>query len=158
KQHPTMPNLIFMGNFTGLYVIEKKGQEWVYRNKINGFDISSRFFEFSSPTQIIVNHEYKGVFKIKLDKDFQQAIEIELDKASCISCNSSLVEFNNNIYYQAKENLYKYNLKEGVFEKDFLLTDLSKAIDFREGKLLNDPNGQLWLFSKNNLYYNNKTE
>ncbi|MEL0226559.1 MAG: LuxR family transcriptional regulator, partial [Flavobacteriaceae bacterium] len=125
KQHPTMPNLIFMGNFTGLYVIEKKGQEWVYRNKINGFDISSRFFEFSSPTQIIVNHEYKGVFKIKLDKDFQQAIEIELDKASCISCNSSLVEFNNNIYYQAKENLYKYNLKEGVFEKDFLLTDLS---------------------------------
>ena len=158
KQHPTMPNLIFMGNFTGLYVIEKKGQEWVYRNKINGFDISSRFFEFSSPTQIIVNHEYKGVFKIKLDKDFQQAIEIELDKASCISCNSSLVEFNNNIYYQAKENLYKYNLKEGVFEKDFLLTDLSKAIDFREGKLLNDPNGQLWLFSKNNLYYINKTE
>ena len=158
KQHPTMPNLIFMGNFTGLYVIEKKGQEWVYRNKINGFDISSRFFEFSSPTQIIVNHEYKGVFKIKLDKDFQQAIEIELDKASCISCNSSLVEFNNNIYYQAKENLYKYNLKEGVFEKDFLLTDLSKAIDFREGKLLNDPNGQLWLFSKNNLYYINKSE
>ena len=158
KQHPTMPNLIFMGNFTGLYVIEKKGQEWVYRNKINGFDISSRFFEFSSPTQIIVNHEYKGVFKIKLDKDFQQAIEIELDKASCISCNSSLVEFNNNIYYQAKENLYKYDLKEGVFEKDLLLTDLSKAIDFREGKLLNDPNGQLWLFSKNNLYYINKTE
>ena len=158
KQHPTMPNLIFMGNFTGLYVIEKKGQEWVYRNKINGFDISSRFFEFSSPTQIIVNHEYKGVFKIKLDKDFQQAIEIELDKASCISCNSSLVEFNNSIYYQAKENLYKYNLKEGVFEKDFLLTDLSKAIDFREGKLLNDPNGQLWLFSKNNLYYINKSE
>ena len=158
KQHPTIPNLIFMGNFTGLFVMEKKGQEWVYRNKINGFDISSRFFEFSSPTQIIVNHEYKGVFKIKLDKDFQQAIEIELDKASCISCNSSLVEFNNNIYYQAKENLYKYNLKEGVFEKDLLLTDLSKAIDFREGKLLNDPNGQLWLFSKNNLYYINKTQ
>lgn len=158
KQHPTIPNLIFMGNFTGLYVMEKKGQEWVYRNKINGFDISSRFFEFSSPTQIIVNHEYKGVFKLKLDKDFQQAIEIELDKASCISCNSSLVEFNNNIYYQAKENLYKYNLKEGAFEKDLLLTDLSKAIDFREGKLLNDPNGQLWLFSKNNLYYINKTE
>ena len=97
-------------------------------------------------------------FKIKLDKDFQQAIEIESDKASCISCNSSLVEFNNNIYYQAKENLYKYNLKEGVFEKDFLLTDLSKTIDFREGKLLNDPNGQLWLFSKNNLYYINKSE
>ena len=130
----------------------------MYRNKINGFDISSRFFEFSSPTQIIVNHEYKGVFKIKLDKDFQQAIEIELDKASCISCNSSLVEFNNNIYYQAKEDLYKYNLKEGVFKKDLLLTDLSKAIDFREGKLLNDPNGQLWLFTKNNLYYINKTE
>ena len=158
KQHPTIPNLIFMGNFTGLYVMEKKGQEWVYRNKINGFDISSRFFEFSSPTQIIVNHEYKGVFKINLDPEFQQAIKIELDNASCISCNSSLVEFNDNIYYQAKENLYKYNLKEEIFEKDLFLNDLNTTIDFRQGKLLNDPNGRLWLFSKNNLYYIDKTE
>ena len=158
KQHPTIPNLIFMGNFTGIYVMEKKRKEWVYRNKINGFDISSRFFEFSSPTQIIVNHEYKGVFKINLDPGFQQAIEIELDSASCISCNSSLVKFDDNIYYQAKENLYKYNLKEGVFEKDSLLNDLNTSIDFTLGKLLNDPTGQLWLFSKNNLYYINKTE
>ena len=158
KQHPTLPNLIFMGNFTGLYVLERKGEEWVYRNKINGFDISSRFFEFSSPTQIIVNHEYKGVFKINLNPDFQQAIEIELDDASCISCNSSLVRFNENIYYQAKENLYSYNLKEEVFEEDPLLNDLNSALDFRNGKLLNDPTGQLWLFSKNNLYYIHKTE
>ena len=158
KQHPTKPNLIFMGNFTGLYVIEKNEGEWVYRNKINGFDISTRFFEFSSPTQIVVNHEYKGVFKIKLDPYFQQAIEIELDSASCISCNSSLVQFNDHIYYQAKEKLYKYNLKEGIFEQDALLTDLKTAIDFRNGKLLNDPTGQLWLFSKNNLYYINKTK
>ena len=158
KQHPSLPNLVFMGNFTGLYVIEKKGEEWVYRNKINGFDISSRFFEFSSATQIIVNHEYKGVFKIKLDPDFRQAIEIELDDASCISCNSSLVHFNNNIYYQAKEKLFKYNLKGGVFDEDSLLTNLNSALDFRNEKLLNDPTGQLWLFSKNNLYYINKTE
>ena len=158
KQHPTMPNLIFMGNFTGIYAMEKKGQEWVYRNKINGFDISSRFFEFSSPAQIIVNHEYKGVFKINLDQDFQQAIEIELDGASCISCNSSLVKFNDNIYYQAKENLYKYILKEEIFEKDSLLNDLNTSIDFKLGKLLNDPTGQLWLFSENNLYYINKTK
>ena len=158
KQHPSLPNLVFMGNFTGLYVIEKKGEEWVYRNKINGFDISSRFFEFSSATQIIVNHEYKGVFKIKLDPDFRQAIEIELDDASCISCNSSLVHFNNNIYYHAKEKLFKYNLKGGVFDEDSLLTNLNSALDFRNEILLNDPTGQLWLFSKNNLYYINKTE
>lgn len=158
KQHPTKPNLIFMGNFTGLYVMEKKAGEWVYRNKINGFDISSRFFEFSSPKQVIVNHEYKGVFKIKLDPEFKQAIEIELDSVSCISCNSSLVQFNDNIYYQAKDNLYKYNLKERVFEKNPFLTDLNTEIDFRNGKLLNDPTGQLWLFSKNNLYYISKTK
>ena len=158
KRHPTMPNLIFMGNFTGLYVIEKKGNEWVYRNKITGFDISSRFFEFSSPTQIIVNHEYKGVFKIKLDPNYKKAIAITLDDASCISCNSSLVNFDDNIYYQAKGNLYKYNHKETVFQKDALLSDLNKSIDFQNGKLLNDPTAQLWLFSKNNLYYIDKDQ
>ena len=152
KQHPSQSNLIFMGNYTGLYVLEKKAGTWVYRNKISGFDISSRFFEFSAPSQIIVNHEYKGVFKIKLDQDYQKAIDIELDPTSCISCNASLVNFNENIYYQAKDKLYKYNQKENVFKKDSLLSNLSNVTDFHQGKLLNDPLGELWLFTKNNLY------
>lgn len=156
KKHPSQSNLIFMGNYTGLYVLEKKAGAWVYRNKISGFDISSRFFEFSAPSQIIVNHEYKGVFKIKLDQDYQKAITIELDPASCISCNASLVNFNENIYYQAKDKLYKYNQKENVFKKDSLLSTLSNVTDFPQGKLLNDPTGELWLFTKNNLYYINK--
>ena len=152
KQHPTQPNLIFLGNFTGLYVIEKKDNQWIYRNKIKGFDISSRFFEFSSPTQIIVNHEYKGVFKIQLDQNYQKATSIALDKISCISCNSSLVRFDKKIYYQAKENVYQFDLKEETFIKNKLLNEIKRNKNFTRGKLINDSKGQLWLFTKNNLY------
>ena len=157
KQHPLKDNLIFLGNFTGLYVIEKKGTQWVFRNKIEGFDISSRFFEFSSPNQIIVNHEYKGVYIINLDKEYKKAISSKLDKASCISCNSSLVRFDNHIYYQAKKQLFKYNLQKEVFAKDSLFYRKKTPNDFIDGKLINDASGKLWLFSKKNLYHLKQT-
>ena len=35
RQHPTDKNLIFLGNFTGLYVLEKKGTQWVCCTKSN---------------------------------------------------------------------------------------------------------------------------
>jgi len=152
RQHPTDKNLIFLGNFTGLYVLEKKGTQWVFRNKIQGFDISSRFFEIVAPNRIIVNHEYKGVFNITLDQQYKKALSSQLDEASCISCNSSLVRFNNHIYYQAKDQLYQYNAQKEAFVKDSLFNIIEIPKDFNQGKLINDAEGELWLFSKNNLY------
>ena len=62
------PNLILQGNYDGLYVIEKQNNEWKLRNKIRGFDISSKFFEMVDTNQILVNHEYKGVLKININQ------------------------------------------------------------------------------------------
>ena len=39
-------NFILQGNYSGLHVLENKSGVWKYRNKIEGFDISSRFFHF----------------------------------------------------------------------------------------------------------------
>ena len=38
--------------------------QWSYKNKLKGFDISSRFFEVVNDSTIMVGHEYKGVFKL----------------------------------------------------------------------------------------------
>ena len=37
--------------------------------------MSSRFVEFYNSNEILVNHEYKGIYKIKLDKDFKKVIK-----------------------------------------------------------------------------------
>ena len=38
-------NLILQGNYKGLHVLEKSSDKWSYSHKIEGFDISSRFFQ-----------------------------------------------------------------------------------------------------------------
>ncbi|MGB1448848.1 MAG: triple tyrosine motif-containing protein [Flavobacteriaceae bacterium] len=158
KQHPTQANIIFMGNYTGLYLLEKKGSSWMFRNKIEGFDISSRFFEFITPTQLVINHEYKGVYTITIDNALMQASSIEIEEASCFSCNSSLVHFDQNIYYQAKKELFKYTPEIEGFVIDTLLTQLMTAKDFVNGKLLNDSFGDLWLFSREKIFLIKKSK
>ena len=68
KPHPTEQNLVFIGHYTGINIIEKVKGKWRDRNKIKGFDISSRFFEFASNNTLVVNHEYKGCSRLNWTK------------------------------------------------------------------------------------------
>ena len=156
KPHPTKKKLVLIGHYTGINIIEKKRGKWHDRNKIKGFDISSRFFEFASNSTLVVNHEYKGVFSFELDENFENIKNIKVDAVSCKSCNSSLVKFDKHLFYKAKETLYEYNLSEGKFQISDLFTEVNKSRDFIEGKLIDDGNGQLWILGKNNVYTINK--
>lgn len=153
KQHPNEPQLVFLGNYTGLYIIEKKNGQWVYRNKVEGFSISSRFVEFTSSHQVLVNHEYKGVFKIELSNDFRTATKVELDEKSCISCNSSLASFNQEVFYHSNEGLLKYNINQNTFIDDSLFSPIQKKQTHKIGRMVNDNQNRLWLFSQDNLTY-----
>ena len=66
---------MLQGNYSGLSVLEKKEDQWQFRNKIDGFDIPSRFFEFMNDDQIIVNHEYKGILTLDIDRDFKKVLK-----------------------------------------------------------------------------------
>ena len=50
-------DLLLLGNYKGLYVLQNKSKKWNLRNKIKGFDISSRYLEFISPNELLVSHE-----------------------------------------------------------------------------------------------------
>jgi len=76
KQVPNQPNLIIQGNYSGLSVLEKVSGQWQFRNKIKNFDVSSKFVEFISSNEVLIDHEYKGVYRISLDKDFTQVSKI----------------------------------------------------------------------------------
>ena len=56
-------DLLLQGNYDGLYVLERTNNSWKLRNKIAGFDISSRYFELLGE-EVFVNHEYRGIYKI----------------------------------------------------------------------------------------------
>ncbi|NMH89680.1 triple tyrosine motif-containing protein [Flavivirga algicola] len=146
-------DLLLQGNYDGLYVIEKVNGKWVLRNKIEGFDLSSKFFETYN-NQIFVSHEYKGVFKINVDKGFTKVLNIEKDSDIDKELNSSIIKYNNDLLYIYKEGVLKYNTETKKFLKDTVLSTLFSKEDYTSGKLeFNKETHTLWCFSKKDLNY-----
>ena len=119
---------------------------------MKGFDISSRFFAFVSANEVLVNHEYKGIYHIKISENFKTVEAINIDKSSCKSCNSSLVKFDQQLFYKAKSEVFKFNKELDQFEATTFLSEGNRSTEFLEGKLIDDGKGQLWVLSKNTIY------
>ncbi len=146
-------NMLLQGNYNGLNIIEKKNNKWVFKNKIEGFDISSKFFEILD-SNIFVSHEYKGVFKVKVDENFTKAEDVIKDTIIDKGANSSLVKYHEHIYYTYREGVFKYDLLKNSFSKDSVFSNFFTQKSYTSGKLIFDgKNDILWGFSRNNLNY-----
>ncbi|MHA7943848.1 helix-turn-helix and ligand-binding sensor domain-containing protein [Formosa sp. 3Alg 14/1] len=151
---PIGNNLILQGNYSGLYVLEKQNGQWQLRNKIEGFNVSSRFIEFINPNHVFVNHEYKGVFKITLDSNLTKATEIIKDQSIEQGLNSSLVTYNNKLLFTNKRGVYDYDFQRQKFVQDSVLSAFFTEEEYSSGKLIVDKTNQrLWSFSKSGITY-----
>jgi DNA-binding CsgD family transcriptional regulator len=153
KPIPAMPNMLLQGNYDGLNVLVKTESGWKLKNKIEGFDISSRYFEFYNNNTIFVSHEYKGVFKISFDSSFSKVLKLNKQPEFDKGLNSSLIKYNQNIFYANNKGVYKFYLKENSFLKDSILSQLYNKNEYISGKLINDDTNKLWSFTKYNLSY-----
>ncbi len=141
-------NLLIQGNYNGLNILHKSNGKWQFRNKIEGFDISSRYFEFLNNENIFLSHEYKGIFNVKLNKDFTKATGFKQDTLIKKGMYSSLIKFHDDILYASKEGVFKYKPANNKFEKDSILSQLIDIENFTSGKLVSDTkNNKLWNFS-----------
>jgi AraC family chitin signaling transcriptional activator len=150
---PGHPELLMQGNYFGLSILENKNGNWVFRNKISGFDYSSKYFEITNSLEVYVSHEYKGVFRFQLDKNLIKTGKFETFKNPTKGKNASLTQFNDNIYYSYKEGIFKLNKKTKQFEKEETLSQVFKKDDYTSGKLMVDNSNRLWFFTKNYINY-----
>ncbi|RAR72932.1 triple tyrosine motif-containing protein [Flavobacterium aciduliphilum] len=152
----TMPgrnDLIFQGNYFGISVLKKENGKWIYKNKLKGFDYSSRYFELTPNLEFYVSHEYKGIFRFHTDKSLQIAQGIFTYKNPPKGKNASLVKYNNTIYYAYKQGVFKLNPITKSFIKDSVLSDVFKKGKYTTGKLIVDKYNKLWFFTKNYINY-----
>jgi AraC family transcriptional regulator, chitin signaling transcriptional activator len=150
---PNQKNFLLQGNYFGISVLEKVNAQWVYRNKIVGFGYSSRFLEVTNDLEVYVSHEYKGVFRVELDKKMQKASKVTTYKYPTKGKNACLTKFNNEIYYAYKEGIFKLNETNKKFVKDKLLSEVFEKDQYTSGNLMVDKSNKLWLFSKNYIHY-----
>ncbi|OIV41473.1 LuxR family transcriptional regulator [Flavobacterium johnsoniae] len=150
---PGNKNQLLQGNYYGISVLEKINNQWVFKNKIQGFDYSSRYFEIGDHFDVYVSHEYKGIFRLKLDKTLLKTQGFYTYKYPDKGKYASLTKFNNSIYYAFKGGIFKLNYQTKQFEKDNLLSSIFEKDEYTSGKLIVDNSSKIWLFSKNYIHY-----
>lgn len=150
---PNHPNLLLQGDYKGLSILEKQGNSWAFRNKLDGFDISSRYFEITNKNEVYIGHEYKGIIKVNIKDDFYSVKKFNILPTPHKGKHISLAKYNGTIYFAGKEGIYRLNSKSGVFERDDNLSSIFKNNEYISGKINIDKSNKMWLFTKNYIYY-----
>ena len=151
KEIDGQKDLLILGNYKGLYVLQKRKNKWVLRNKINGFDISSRYLEFINANELLVSHEQKGVFRLKIDNEFKKVLSSTKSDIRK-SIKSSLNKYNNKVLYGSNEGVFYYDSLFLDFKKDTVLSNLFNHTGYISGKLINADN-KLFAFTNDNISY-----
>ncbi len=145
-------NLLIEGTYNGLNILEYRNEEWTFRNKIEGFDMSSRYFEFNDTNEIFVSHEYKGVFRIKVDSELRNVLDVHKENSVTKGLHSSLLKYDGQILYTYKDGIFKY--ESGAFVKDSVFSIAFNEGTYTSGKLVHiEQTNKLWTFSSNGISY-----
>ncbi|TBN16807.1 LuxR family transcriptional regulator [Hyunsoonleella pacifica] len=148
------PLELIQGNYEGLCVLHEKNGQWQLKHKIKNYDLSTRYFEFIGKNDIYMSHEYKGLYKLKLNDDFTEVTSFSLDTEFEKGMHSSLIRHNTNVLYSTRHGVFKYNKDIKGFERDSLLSVLIDKDNFTSAKLVSDSKtNKLWSFSTKGLHY-----
>ncbi|HAA21356.1 MAG TPA: LuxR family transcriptional regulator [Cytophagales bacterium] len=141
---------LLQGNYDGLYVLEPAADGWVIRNKLSGFQNSSRHFEMGEG-KVFVNHEYKGVFTLAVDDAFTQVEQVSIDTL-LKGTNSSLAKYKGEVLYACKNGVYTYQDEQSAFVRNSTLSTIYTEADYVSGKmaLVND-DSKFWMFSREEI-------
>lgn len=146
-------NVLLQGNYDGVSILKKENGNWVFSNKISGFDTSSRFFEVLDDSKVLINHEYKGLFQLTIDSGYKTVTKTETHPI--MGHGSSLVNFQDKIVYTSLDGAFVKRKDSLAFSPDEKLnTLLFKEAGGINSILLPDKwSDRLWCFTKNGLSY-----
>ena len=152
ENHPANKNLLLQGNYTGISVLEKTANGWQFKNRINGFNYSSRYFE-TQGNDIYVSHEYKGVFRVKINTQYTAVTEFFTYQTPLKGKNASLGKFSNQIFYASKDGFYRLDTKTKNFMRDDKFSGFFAENEYISGKLIADNANKLWFFTRSHINY-----
>lgn len=143
-------NTIFVGSYDGIHVLKRFNGVWQYANKITGFDISSRHMEMVNDNEILISHEYKGVYHVTLSADAEQVENVRVLNVKR-GRHASLIKFNDEVYYMSPDGFFTFDKQL----KDFLPLSISSAMfandSYLSGKMILDERNRIWTFFEKNI-------
>jgi len=145
------PNIILQGHYNGLSLLEKIQGKWIYKNKIKGFDISSRFYQYIKG-QIYVNHELRGLYELTLNTDLTAVSKVSNITPKTQGNGSNFIKFSKNYYYTSSEDVYKFNPSDKTFTASEPFKEVLKEFSTRTTIMdVKDSEGLKWCFAGDNI-------
>ncbi|RRO11917.1 helix-turn-helix and ligand-binding sensor domain-containing protein [Flavobacteriaceae bacterium 14752] len=144
-------NTIISGNYEGLNIYTRNEGLWQHDKKLKGFEISTKYFEFIDSNNILVNHEYKGIYKLTLDEDLTQVVNFKKDESIEKGLFSSIIKFQDKILYAYKKGIYFYDKNLSEFKKDTVLSKIYTPENYSSGRLIKTKDNKLWVFTKTDI-------
>ena len=150
KEVPNMSNMILQGNYNGLYLLEKVGENWRFRNRLEGIDMSCRFFEFFDD-QIFVNHEFKGLYELSYNENLNRVQSLNISNTVEKGIGSSLLRYSDKLIYSSSKGIYSYD-ETSKFLPDSTFASLYAPYKSISTLLeINGESNKLWRFADDNI-------
>lgn len=142
-------------NYNGLYLIQKQGNNWIIKNKIKGFDESSRdILAGYEPNTYWICHGYKGVYKIHLNADYSRvdAVDHFTNKNGFKSpYNINVFNWKDKIVFTTNTGIYIYNNQTNRFEPYSVLNKLFDTS--KNTRKLLESNSKTWFIQDDEAGY-----
>ncbi|MRX38502.1 ABC transporter substrate-binding protein [Flavobacterium sp. LC2016-23] len=118
---PNHPDLLLVGGYTGLYLLKKINNVWVYQHKIKGFEESSRIIVTDAAGNIWIAHGYKGIYKLKFNETYDSVSNLTFyNQADGFPSSLFLNTFkiNNQILFGTTKGVYKQDVTSNKMVPD----------------------------------------
>ena len=146
------PGLIISGNYEGLVLYEKKGNNWVQKKKVAGYAESSRFLAEDRNGNIWATHWIKGAIKINLDPYTMDASKVrcytQFDGIGSVTVNS-VNTINGQTVFCTSKGAYNYLADKDRFEVN---NEINSSIGAGElSRLYEDKLGNIWFVKSDEI-------
>lgn len=112
------PDLMYVGVYSGIYLLGKKNGEWQVVCKIDGVEDSCRLFEQENEKVIwVYNNDH--VTRIELNSDFTKVVKLREYNAQDgfpAGRNTYVSKVEGRVYFATPHGIYKYNPHKDVME------------------------------------------
>ena len=147
REIPNNQDILLQGTYNGIHVLAKTNGSWQYRNKIEGFDYSSQFFEIENE-KVLINHEFRGVYELILSDDLSSFSNVKRIETFEVNQASGLSRYKDRIYYAGQQGFYTYETDKGFVRVEKMSNDISEG--FVSGRMSINSDG-VWMFADNAL-------
>jgi ligand-binding sensor domain-containing protein len=106
------PGIIIGSAYSGLFILTKKGNKWVLRNRIKGFSESGGGFVEDAQGDIWFSHWMKGLYRLKLNQQLDSVVKtdyFDFHVGLPTNRNNTLFVYQGAVYISTERGFFKFN-------------------------------------------------